>query len=330
MSSASRRRTQGVARYSFLIVLALVIAGGATIFWHLKSGAEADDPAPAVIAATGPIAREGAGTDELLQHARQAMADQRLLAPAGNNAFEFYLAVLKREPTNRVAQDALREIFPFAVRAAEQTVDSGNDAEAQRQIALLTRADPQNYMLTLLQTKLQAQRDAVAQQAARNLPAPKRDQTGATAASANHGPASQASGQPAALPAVSKPASAPAQAEQTAAQARVDAAPVTMSSKATSRSAVDAADTVLPVLTRRIEPVYPTEARRTRRQGWVDVAFTVQPDGSVTGATVADSDPRYVFDRAAMSAVARWQFAPGMQGGKPVSSQLRQRIEFRL
>lgn len=56
----------------------------------------------------------------------------------------------------------------------------------------------------------------------------------------------------------------------------------------------------------------------------------VQPDGSVTSASVTDADPKYVFDRAALSAVSRWQFSPGMQDGKPVAAQVRQRIEFRL
>ncbi|MFC4525652.1 hypothetical protein ISN76_20790 [Dyella halodurans] len=112
MSSASSpRRTEGVARYALLIVIALVACGAGVIFWLLKSRADADEPAAVVVAAAGPIIRAGADTDELLQHARQAMAEQRLLAPAGNNAFELYLAVLKREPGNRVAQDALREIF---------------------------------------------------------------------------------------------------------------------------------------------------------------------------------------------------------------------------
>jgi protein TonB len=92
----------------------------------------------------------------------------------------------------------------------------------------------------------------------------------------------------------------------------------------------DAGGNASPVLTRRVEPVYPAEARRTRRQGWVDVVFTVQPDGSVTGATVADADPRYVFDRAALAAVSRWRFIPGAQDGKAVASPMRQRIEFRL
>lgn len=335
-SASSHHRHRGVVRHGLLIVIVLIVAAAAAIFWELKYRAGADEQGQQVVAAAGPIVREGAGTDELLQHARQALADQRLLAPAGNNAFELYLAVLKREPTNRVAQDALRETFPFAARAAEQTIDEGNDAEAQRQIELLTKADPQNYTLTLLQSKLQAHRDAAAQAAQQAQQAVKREAP--TAVAANHAvasiptPAAPAAPPVSPLPA-SKPSTALTPAEQAIARLQVESTTVEAAPRSAVRArsvATDASGNASPVLTRRVEPVYPAEARRTRRQGWVDVVFTVQPDGSVTGATVADADPRYVFDRAALAAVSRWQFTPGAQDGKVVASQVRQRIEFRL
>ncbi len=343
---SSHRRTQGAARYTFLIVLGLMLIAAAGIFVLLKSQIAADDLPTEVVAAAGPVMREGAGLDELLQQARQAMAEQRLVAPAGNNAFEFYLAALKREPNNRAAQDALREIFPFAAHAAEETIDEGADAEAQREIDLLTRADPRNYTLTLLQSKLQAKRDAAEQQAQTSQAAAvaKRDQPTSTA---SRGPtpastpavanATAPTPAPAAAPVIvpaTKPA--PSSIEQTLAHLHVESTEV----KAAPRAAVqrapvvaavpDANGAAAPVLARRVEPTYPSDARRMRRQGWVDVIFTVQPDGSVVNASVADADPKYVFDRAALTAVARWQFSPGLQDGKPVAQQVRQRIEFRL
>jgi protein TonB len=331
--ASSLRRHHGVVRHGLLIVIVLIVAAAAAIFWELTYRADADEPAGQVVAATGPIVREGAGTDELLRHARQAMADQRLLAPAGNNAFELYLAVLKREPANRAAQDALREIFPFAARAAEQTND-----EAQRQIALLAKADPQNYTLTLLQSKLQAHRDAAAQQAQQAPQLAKREASVSNLASAGKAVtpamASPAPVVPAAPTATAtRPSIGPAPAEQTPAQLHVESTAVEAAPRQPARERVapnDATGTAAPVLTRRVEPVYPAEARRTRRQGWVDVIFTVQTDGSVVGASVADADPRYVFDRAALAAVGRWRFSPGTQDGKAVASQVRQRIEFRL
>ncbi len=342
MSSASlHRRTEGVARYALLIVIALIAFGAGVIFWLLKSRADAEAPSAVVVAAAGPIIRAGADTVELLLRARQAMAEQRLLAPAGNNAFELYLAVLKREPGNRVAQDALREIFPFAATAAEQTIDQGNDVESQRQIALLTLADPQNYTVTLLQAKLQAQRDAVAQQAQQTPKSTQSTQPTPTAATASRAvapvAANAAVAQPTTPPSPNKTANTSTAAEQALARLHVESTPIEAAPKAAARprtpavvAVADAQGTLAPALAHRVEPVYPADARRSRREGWVDVTFIVQPDGSVAAASVADADPKYVFDRAALSAVTRWTFTPGMQDGKPVASQVRQRIEFRL
>ena len=348
--ASSRRRAQGVARYSLLILIVLIAAAGGVIFWQIKHGNDADQPLPQeVVAAAGPVIRAGVGTDELLQHARDAIAAQRLLAPAGNNAFELYLAVLKREPGNRVAQDALREIFPFGAHAAEQTIDSGDDAEAQRQIDLLTRADPHNYTLTLLQAKLQAQRTTVVQQAAeqaqqanRREPPPamtSRAPVVTPPPSVAVAPTPVAATTPPPV-APTKPGNAMTPGERAIAQLNVESTTVEAAPKSAMRArapapapvavVADANGVSAPVLTHRVEPAYPPDAKRTRRQGWVDVTFTVEPDGSVIGATVADADPKYVFDRAALGAVSRWQFTPGTQDGKPVALQMRQRIEFRL
>jgi protein TonB len=336
---SSRRRTQGVARYGLLVVATLMVAGAAVIYWKIIGRDEGGSTTSSVVVATGPVVREGVDTAALLQRAREAMTDQRLLAPSGNNAFEYYLAVLKREPGNQVAQDALREIFPFASRAAEQSIDAGDEAEAQREIGLLTRADPKNYTLTLLQAKLDDQRAVAQQNAKREQQAsssPSRAATPVPAPAPAPVMASVPPSAPTPAPATAKPAATLTPAEQAIAQLRVESTPVEAAPKAAVRpravtsTIADSSGAVAPTLTRRVEPAYPPDARRTRRQGWVDVTFTVLPDGTVSGANVADADPRYVFDRAAISAVARWQFTPGMQDGKPVASPMRQRIEFRL
>lgn len=351
--ASSRRRAFGVVRYSLLILVVLFAIAVGVTWWQVRHSEEADTPSQSSVSATGPVLRANAGTDELLQHARDAMAAQRLLAPAGNNAFESYLAVLQREPGNRVAQDALREVFPFAAHAAEQTIDAGDGAEAQRQIDLLRRADPKNYTLTLLQAKLDAQQAAVAQQAAqanRRDPAPTATSKPPVAPVTTPAPVVAAAPAPAPVaPPVATPApppaaparpaaSAPSESEQALSQLHVESTEVKAAPRSTVRARTPATTTALadasgaaaPVLTKRVEPVYPTDAKRTRRQGWVDVTFTVQPDGSVTGASVADADPKYVFDRAALSAVSRWQFSPGVQDGKPIAQTMKQRIEFRL
>ena len=85
-----------------------------------------------------------------------------------------------------------------------------------------------------------------------------------------------------------------------------------------------------PVLLHRVEPYYPQAARRARREGWVEVAFTVLPDGRVDAVRVLQAEPGSVFDLAATTAVRRWAFKPATRNGQPIAMDLRQRLDFRL
>jgi hypothetical protein len=92
----------------------------------------------------------------LLAAALDAHKRGRLVAPASDNTIEYYVATLKKDPHNQVAKDALRELFPYAVTAVEQTIAQGDYDEANREIGLLAKVDPANYSLTLLRAKLGA------------------------------------------------------------------------------------------------------------------------------------------------------------------------------
>ena len=79
--------------------------------------------------------------------------------------------------------------------------------------------------------------------------------------------------------------------------------------------------------TNRVNPSYPPRAQRRGMEGFVEVEFVIQRNGSVDGSSirVTNAQPRRVFEDAAREAIARWQFEP--------SQQLRratQRIEFQL
>src|SRR6185312_5622043 len=101
-----------------VLVLVLTAAGG--IFWYSRAMATASyGPAGAPPAATADASADDTqgGTGILLGLARDAMRDGRLVAPAGSNAYEFYLSVLQLEPQNPTAQQALRESFPRAAKS---------------------------------------------------------------------------------------------------------------------------------------------------------------------------------------------------------------------
>ncbi|MGA9421769.1 MAG: energy transducer TonB, partial [Rhodanobacteraceae bacterium] len=153
-------------RLALLVGVGIVVIAAAWWFFGRNSttvvtpvAPSAQSPAPAQTSATPPVAE--LPVDQLYQQARAAMADNRMVAPAGNNALEDYLAILAKDPTNTGAQDALRELFPFATGAAEDQINQGNFDEANRIIDLLAKADPNNYSLTILRSKLDAKKKLI-------------------------------------------------------------------------------------------------------------------------------------------------------------------------
>lgn len=85
---------------------------------------------------------------------------------------------------------------------------------------------------------------------------------------------------------------------------------------------------VIPVV--RVPPAYPRGAKQAGIQGQVTMAVTINPDGTVSGVSVLESDPPRLFDQAAMTAMKRWKFRPKIVDGTPVAQKARQTIEFKL
>ena len=330
----TRRRARGAVRPTYIAIVAvfILLAVGA---WFLilkphqelllaDSGGHPSTPVTAVTRATPPpVNVAGMDVNQLVNEARTAMGQQRYLAPAGNNAFEFYLRVLEKDPGNKVASDALRETFPFAANQAEQAINGREFNEAQREIDLLAKADPTNFTLTILRSKLDAQRKTLDQQQQQALDQQKAAALAAQKATADKAAAdqlaqqqAQQAAQQAAQAAQNKPAATPAP----AANAPTETAAATPAASSVSDA----------VLVKAVAPHYPTAAVRARQQGWVVVAFQVDTDGTTSDIKVVDSQPRRIFDRAAMEAVARYRFTPAMKGGVPVASERQQRIEFKL
>jgi protein TonB len=85
---------------------------------------------------------------------------------------------------------------------------------------------------------------------------------------------------------------------------------------------------VIPIV--RIDPQWPREALLEGTSGWVEVEFTILPDGSVADPEVLQSDPPRLFDRNALRAILRWKFKPRIVDGQPVERRAVQRIDFML
>jgi protein TonB len=85
---------------------------------------------------------------------------------------------------------------------------------------------------------------------------------------------------------------------------------------------------VVPIV--RIDPQWPREALLEGTEGWVEVEFTILPDGSVADPTVLASEPPRLFDRSARNAILRWKFKPRIVEGQAVARRAVQRIDFVL
>ncbi|OIO02703.1 MAG: hypothetical protein AUJ49_05790 [Desulfovibrionaceae bacterium CG1_02_65_16] len=86
----------------------------------------------------------------------------------------------------------------------------------------------------------------------------------------------------------------------------------------------------LPRVLKKITPLYPEHARRSRRTGLVTLKFLVDAEGHVRQASVIEASPPGVFDESAISAVSSWRFAPAMRQGRPVPAWLILPVRFTL
>ena len=243
-----------------------------------------------VAAATAPYAR-----------AERALAAGRILAPAGDNAIEHYLDA-RAQPSERVrARAALAELQPYVLIAAEQAIARGDGREAARLQALIARIDSGAPALPRLRASLDAlvrareARDADG--AATAMPSPA---AGASAA------AVERIGATAATEPVISPAHAPEPPPAAApATATVQAPPPSSLPTPPASRGVEART---PRLLQDAQPRYPLPALRARIEGEAQVAFTIQPDGSVRNARLLSSTPPGMFEASALAVAQRWRF----------------------
>lgn len=77
----------------------------------------------------------------------------------------------------------------------------------------------------------------------------------------------------------------------------------------------------------RVKPEYPEEAGRARTSGWVRLSFVIAGDGSTKDVRVTESSPPGIFDRSAVSAVARWLYCPS-ETGEPYPGPKQVMLQF--
>jgi periplasmic protein TonB len=343
-SRYARSRARGAVKPITIAVLAIV-AGLLIASWFfiikphediVSADAGGHPSTPVVVGqqAAAPVNVEALSLGDLLSEARKAMNEQRVIAPSGNNAFEFYLKVLQKQPGNQVAADALRETFPFAASNVEQVINNRDFNEAEREISLLAKVDPTNYTLTILRSKLDAQRKTLDQEQQKQLDQQRQTDLAAQKAVTDKAAADKVAADKAAADKVAATQAAALLAQQQKArqeeEAKASAAVQQPAANTNTPAASAGGETREPIPISIIRPRYPANALRNSQEGWVDVQYTVNTDGSVSNIAVVSAEPRHVFDSAAVDALRRAKFSPALRDGTAVVSQQQKRIEFKL
>jgi len=81
-------------------------------------------------------------------------------------------------------------------------------------------------------------------------------------------------------------------------------------------------------LAHRVEPVYPAQALLSRLEGTVILAATVMEDGTVRDVKVVEGPPELA--QSAADAVKYWRYEPYELDGKPLKTETRITIDFKL
>lgn len=92
---------------------------------------------------------------ELRRRAQAAEADKRITSPPGDNAVDYYRAILRQQADDQAAQSALRRIAADYANTARQWLDRGNLEQANSAVLRGLQALPGDPELTRLRERIQ-------------------------------------------------------------------------------------------------------------------------------------------------------------------------------
>lgn len=286
----------------------------------------ASAPGAATPAATAPAAPavaakvQSMGTEQLRESASQALRENRMYAPAGDNAIEYYLALRDKTPDDAAVRSALTDLMPYTLMAAEQHLGREDFAEAQRLTALIEKMDASAPALPRLKEGLSKGVQVAAKRTEDETEKVKKDAEDRTKQLAEQqrlaeqrAKEAEAAKQIAAQQDLARRDSERQEADRQAtarreAEQKQQQAAAQQASAARQAATTTAAPTLRPVSTPA--PRYPAEALRSGTSGEVLMEITVGTDGAVTNARVLRATPSRIFDREALNAVKRWRFEP--------------------
>lgn len=75
---------------------------------------------------------------------------------------------------------------------------------------------------------------------------------------------------------------------------------------------------ILPEPIKRVQPKYPINAARSRREGWARLSFVIDKEGNVSDVLVNETSGSIDFAKEAVRAVKKWKYKPAYENGKPI------------
>jgi protein TonB len=109
----------------------------------------AADPASANAAPTS-------STTTLMADARRAVQAGRLTTPAGDNAFEYYVAIRRIDAAHAGANEGIVDLYPLMADATSAALERGNLNEAARLLVLIEAGVPDSRLTPRLRQRLEA------------------------------------------------------------------------------------------------------------------------------------------------------------------------------
>jgi protein TonB len=292
--------------------------GAATPATDAAAAAQQAAPPPAVAEKVNAMT-----ADQLRDAAGKALREQRLYAPASDNAMEYYLALRDKQPADPAVSSALTDLMPYALIATEQSIGRDDYSEAHRLYALMEKTDNTAPALPRLKKAIADGEAAAAKRA-------EEEQIDAAEAQKRQAElekqrlADQLQQQKESTEKIRLQAEADAKAARDREAAAAAAPPRQAPPTQPAPTAAPPAPAPTRTVSNELRPIstpapdYPRQAQRRGRGGSVEVEFTVGTDGTVTSSRVVHASPPRIFDREALQAVDRWKFQPV---GTPVTTR---------
>lgn len=303
-----------------------------------------------------------------LASARLALEDGRYLMPPEHSAIHYYSTVLALDPTNADALRGKEVVTEMFIGKAKSAILDGRFADAASAIESVRRIQPTHRRIGFLETELSKgleqhvlsikAQSSIADAPAvsdgpkvrevrspieRNTHLPLRSARAAeselTTPVQSVEPTQESVGSVASVPASNSSQdyelvqSAYERARQQVAAHVATTRPVQqeMQPVAAEQLVVEAPrqpDSIEPKVIKIVEPEYPQSARVRGIEGWVDLKLLVAPTGDVLEARVENRTGSRSFERAALSAVRQWKYAPvARQSNEDVSVRVAFKLE---